>query len=215
MHQTHANLEQERWTDKNFTGDSVKFTANLVEQVSARDTAIQRGGRNLIADLSAASSKPSARTTKDKDASAPSYLDLSPTDVAAVKDIRRALRRKYASRSNLGRIFAQWDKGSKGSITMEDLVHGITRAGITMTHEQACTLFASAKAAAGESPAREGLTQEEFGKLLFSGDETLNVNLRQIPAPCEADRLAMTQKLSQCGGRKHIDLASLTPEQLA
>jgi len=63
------------------------------------------------------------------------YLKLSPTDVAAVKDIRRALRRKYASRSNLPRIFAQWDKGRKGAISVEDLINGIKKTGINMTHE--------------------------------------------------------------------------------
>jgi len=31
-----------------------------------------------------------------------------------IKDIRRALRRKYASRSNLDRIFKQWDQNQSG-----------------------------------------------------------------------------------------------------
>ena len=85
------------------------------------------------------------KKAQEMDSTQQQYLDLSPTDVAAVKDIRRALRRKYACRSNLGRIFAQWDKGSKGNLSIDDLINGVTRAGITLTHEQACTLFASAK----------------------------------------------------------------------
>ena len=38
-------------------------------------------------------------------------------DKKHVLDIRRALRRKYASRTNLHRIFAQWDKDNKGGIS--------------------------------------------------------------------------------------------------
>ena len=38
-------------------------------------------------------------------------------DIAQVRDIRRALKRKYASRSNIERIFAQWDSDGKGSIS--------------------------------------------------------------------------------------------------
>jgi hypothetical protein len=30
MYKTHANLEQDRWNDKMFTGDNTNFTANLV-----------------------------------------------------------------------------------------------------------------------------------------------------------------------------------------
>jgi hypothetical protein len=37
-------------------------------------------------------------------------------DLKHVSDIRRALRRKYASRSNLHKIFNQWDRLKKGSI---------------------------------------------------------------------------------------------------
>lgn len=35
-------------------------------------------------------------------------------DLLKVKDIRRALRRRYATRTNFQKIFTQWDADSKG-----------------------------------------------------------------------------------------------------
>lgn len=37
-------------------------------------------------------------------------------DMRHVEDIRRVLRRKYASRTNLHKIFSQWDRAKKGGI---------------------------------------------------------------------------------------------------
>ena len=48
-------------------------------------------------------------------------------------DIRRALRRKYASRTNLHRIFNQWDRDNKGGISSQDLFLGLNKIGITVT----------------------------------------------------------------------------------
>jgi len=152
MNVTHANLEQEKWNDKCFTGDNTAFTASLVRQASARDSAIQRGGRNLIPGMEAGIKK-RFDETKDELATGGMFLHLSPTDIAAVKDIRRALRRKYTSRSNLPKIFAQWDKGSKGALNLEDLLNGICKAGITVSHDQARTLFASATTDKGQMTA--------------------------------------------------------------
>ena len=39
-------------------------------------------------------------------------------DIKSLRDIRKAIRRKYASRSNIERIFNQWDKDQKGYITV-------------------------------------------------------------------------------------------------
>jgi hypothetical protein len=44
-------------------------------------------------------------------------LNAKKVNVTVVRDIRRALRRKYASRSNIERIFTQWDREGKGEIS--------------------------------------------------------------------------------------------------
>ena len=42
-------------------------------------------------------------------------------DMAKVRDIRRALRRRYATRNNFQKIFSQWDADSKGYINVPDI----------------------------------------------------------------------------------------------
>ena len=44
-------------------------------------------------------------------------LNTDKVNMTAVRDTRRALRRKYASRTNIDRIFNQWDKDGKGDIS--------------------------------------------------------------------------------------------------
>jgi len=46
--------------------------------------------------------------------------------------------------------------------------------------------------------------------LLFSGDETFNVNLNHILAPSSEDKAQMTEKVNKYAGRKQLDLASLS-----
>ena len=65
-------------------------------------------------------------------------------DKKHVMDIRRALRRKYASRTNLHRIFTQWDRGTKGGISIQDLYHGLNKIGITTSLDLATALHSCA-----------------------------------------------------------------------
>ena len=48
-------------------------------------------------------------------------------DLKHVMDIRRALRRRYASRTNLHKIFNQWDRSKKGTIDDQDIFMGLNR----------------------------------------------------------------------------------------
>lgn len=59
-------------------------------------------------------------------------------------DVRRALRRKYASRTNLHRIFGQWDRGTKGGISVQDLFHGLNKVNIKVSLDQATALHSLA-----------------------------------------------------------------------
>ena len=46
----------------------------------------------------------------------------------------------YASRSNLHKIFNQWDREKKGSINAKDMFMGLNKMGISATLEQAMAL---------------------------------------------------------------------------
>jgi Ca2+-binding EF-hand superfamily protein len=99
-------------------------------------------------------------------------------DKKHVMDIRRALRRKYASRTNLHRIFNQWDRGNKSGISVQDLYHGLNKVGITTTLDQATALHACAV----QTDLDPNLSLQEFSDLLFQHDENFGANLKNIPA---------------------------------
>ena len=89
-------------------------------------------------------------------------------DKKHVMDIRRALRRKYASRTNLHRIFNQWDRDNKGGISISDLFLGLNKIGIAASLEQAQAIH-SVATQMDDDP---NLSLQEFSDLLFSSDET-------------------------------------------
>ena len=43
-------------------------------------------------------------------------------DLKKVRDIRRALRRRYATRRKIQKIFSSWDRGHKGHVNINDVL---------------------------------------------------------------------------------------------
>ena len=134
---------------------------------------------------------------------APSLADT--VDERHLRDIRRVLRRKYASRTNLHRIFAQWDKVDKGGITPEDLFNGLNKIGIAATLDEAAALHG----AATQTDADPNLSLQEFSDLLFSGDETLNVALKDLPPMDKTVEAGLAEGLRNSMGTRTIDLQAL------
>ena len=93
-------------------------------------------------------------------------------------DLRRVLRRKYASRTNLHRIFNQWDRGTKGGISVPDLFHGLNKIGLVTTLDEATAMHSLAT----QTDQDPNLSLQEFSDLLFTNDEDFKVNLASIPA---------------------------------
>ena len=58
-------------------------------------------------------------------------------DLTKVKDIRRALRRRYATRSNFQKIFTQWDSESKGHLDVSDVHRMMNKMGIKVNYDEA------------------------------------------------------------------------------
>ena len=96
----------------------------------------------------------------------------SSVDDATLRALRQALRRKYAARSNLPRIFSQWCKDQERGLSVEELFMGLNKIGITTSLDQAKALHLNAK-----SDSDPYLTIEEFGKFLFTADEGITVDL--------------------------------------
>ena len=112
-------LQDEHWTDKVFTGDNPKLTAFLSEQARERESLYNtdyKKRRNVVQPEE--KFVPGHSLTKNKEdihAEADQETQLvrmrntvtldGKVDLVKVKDIRRALRRRYATRTNFQKIF--------------------------------------------------------------------------------------------------------------
>ena len=200
-------LEKEEWTDKVFTGDNPRTTAAMAQEAGKRDEIANPKKASRIVRVS--KSVQSAGLQRSAVArAAPSLADT--VDEKHLKDIRRVLRRKYASRSNLHRIFGQWDKGDKGGIDAQDLFNGLNKIGIAVTLDEAAALHA----AATQTDTDPNLSLQEFSDLLFSTDETLNVNLKGM-APTDREQEALLrQSMQNSMANRTIDLKTLDKPSL-
>jgi hypothetical protein len=104
-----AQLEDMRWNDKAFTGDSAKNTATLTFQARQRelDTMTDRKGRQSSVDPTV-----HERLFRNKYSSTgdiESGTLENKISMIKVKDARKAIRRRYASRTNAEKLFKQYD----------------------------------------------------------------------------------------------------------
>lgn len=96
-------------------------------------------------------------------------------DLNKVKEIRRAIRRRYANRKNFQKIFSLWDEEGKGKISVENAFEMINKMGLNVNRNEARVLIASAdKDFSGD------LSLEEFMDLIHNVNDTLNVNLKSL-----------------------------------
>ena len=140
----------------------------------------------------------------------PTGMDARHVDLTSVKDLRKALRRKFASRSNLDKVFSQWDIGNKGEISTTDLLNGLKKLNIVSNHEQAAVLLASAQKAGDQAG---GLSKQSFGDLLFNADDTFKVDLSSIPVPSWEEKRDSYKAVKRLHQPKVLDLASLSEGQ--
>lgn len=65
-------------------------------------------------------------------------------DFEKVREIRRAIRRRYANRKNFQKIFSLWDEEGKGSINIQNVHNMIKKFGLAMNENEVKVLVASA-----------------------------------------------------------------------
>ena len=106
-----AQLEDIKWSDKVFTGDSAKNTATLTFQARQRELETMNDrykGRTSSVDPTV-----HERLFRNRFASSDN-LDQGTLEnkvsLLKVKDARKAIRRRYASRTNAEKLFSQYDK---------------------------------------------------------------------------------------------------------
>ena len=96
-------------------------------------------------------------------------------DVKKIKEIRLALRRRYANRSNFRKIFKEWDITSRGEISIYDAHLMINKLSIPINYNETRVLIASSNDRGSET-----LNMEEFMHLIFNDNNALNVDLSKM-----------------------------------
>lgn len=96
-------------------------------------------------------------------------------DINKIQEIRLALRRRYASRKDIRKIFKEWDTSALGEITVYSAHDMINRLSIPINYNETRALIASSNTRGTET-----LNLEEFFHLIFSDNEALKVDLKKL-----------------------------------
>ncbi len=188
-----TELEEQKWTDKVFTGDNPKLTAFLTGQARERESIFNTDYKKRRAqqnekeqgEVDQAKSQRQAQQQRRKEdihAEAEQETQLvrikntetleGKVDLNKVKDIRRALRRRYATRTNFQKIFTQWDQDSKGHLDVRDVYQMMNKMGLKVNLDEAQVLLISA-----DQDNNDVLSMNEFMDLIFSQNDALQVDL--------------------------------------
>lgn len=96
-------------------------------------------------------------------------------DITKVKEIRRAIRRRYANRKNFQKIFTLWDEEGNGKLSVGNVFAMIKKLGLNINLDEARVLVASA-----DEDRSGDLSLDEFMNLIFNDNEALNVDLGKL-----------------------------------
>lgn len=96
-------------------------------------------------------------------------------DVQKVKEIRRALRRRYGNRKNFQKIFTLWDEEGTGTISVRNIYHMVKKLGLNMNIDEVRVLIASA-----DIDRSGDLNLDEFMNMIFNDNEAFSVNLKEM-----------------------------------
>jgi Ca2+-binding EF-hand superfamily protein len=179
-----AELEGQTWTDKVFTGDNPNATAKQVKAARARDELYRQDtkkGEDREAkqkDLKKAKEKLNADVEQETQLVSMRMGGLTSEgniDLGKIRDLRRALRRRYANRTNFQKIFSQWDRRNKGEIDSGDIKHMCQKMGLTINDQESRILLVSA-----DQDCDEALRMNEFIDLIFTTNEALNIDPSRV-----------------------------------
>lgn len=96
-------------------------------------------------------------------------------DLRKIRDVRRALRRRYIRCKNFNRIFTAWDRESKGRISVQNVYTMLKLMNMPLSKAEANVLLASAdRTKAGE------LAPAEFMDMIFNQDNILDLDLKKV-----------------------------------
>ena len=110
-------MEDIKWNDKAYTGDNPRNTACLTFQARQRELETMNDrykGRNASVDPTVFERLFKGKFTKESKDTGTLENKVS---ILKVSDARKAIRRRYAARTNGEKLFSLYDKDNKGYVT--------------------------------------------------------------------------------------------------
>ena len=113
-------------------------------------------------------------------------------NIDKLREIRLALRRRYANRSNFSKIFKEWAKSANGEITLYDAYDMINKLSIPVNLNEVKLLINSSNTRGTET-----LNLSEFMNLIFSDNKALlnDINLQKNRIYNEDDQKTLKEKM--------------------
>ena len=96
-------------------------------------------------------------------------------NIKKLKEIRLALRRRYASRKDFRKIFKEWARSMGGEITVYDAHNMINNFSIPINYNETRALIASSN-----QRGTDCLNLKEFFHLIFEDNDALEVDLKKL-----------------------------------
>lgn len=105
---------------------------------------------------------------------------LNQVNMEKVREIKRAIRRRYANRKNIRKIFNMWDEDSNGVVSVKNIYNMCNKMGFNINVPEATVLLATA-----DQDRSNDLTLDEFLNLIFIDNDAINLKNANLPGEFE------------------------------
>jgi Ca2+-binding EF-hand superfamily protein len=102
---------------------------------------------------------------------------LNQVNMEKVREIKRAIRRRYANRKNIRKIFNMWDEDSNGVVSVKNVHNMCNKMGFNINIPEATVLLATA-----DQDRSNDLTLDEFLNLIFIDNDAINLKNANLPS---------------------------------
>ena len=177
-----ANLDESYKGKELFIGDSMMIS-DITKQRKERKKRRFNDRENKIKKIQQQENIIKDKTEKNKEAFQETQLVKieakntleGKVDIKKLKEIRLALRRRYASRTDFRKIFKEWARSMGSEITVYDAHNMINNFSIPINFNETRALIASSN-----QRGTENLNLKEFFHLIFGDNDALEVDLKKM-----------------------------------
>ncbi len=96
-------------------------------------------------------------------------------DLKKIREVKRAIRRRYANQRNFQKIFNLWDEDHEGQLSAKNISNMLSKMGLKLNESEAQALIASA-----DQTGNGKLSLDEFLDLIFNDNDMLNINMKNL-----------------------------------